>query len=44
MFEVDLGMLEPGTHTLTIGGYNNRKAFSDEVTELLIDDVAVVVR
>lgn len=43
-FEVDLGTLPAGTHTLTVGGYNNKKTFNDEVTEILIDDVMVIVR
>ena len=30
-----------GTHTLRIGGFNNKKTFNDESTEVLIDDVVV---
>ena len=41
-FEVSLGILEPGTHTLIIGGYNNQKTANNESTEVLIDDVLVV--
>ena len=35
----DLGTLPAGTHTLTIGGFNNKKTFNNEVTEILFDDV-----
>ena len=31
--------LSAGTHTLSIGGYNNKKTFSDEVTTAVIDRV-----
>jgi glucose/arabinose dehydrogenase len=41
LFQVNLGTLAAGTHTLTIGGYNNKKTFNDEVTDVLIDDVVV---
>jgi glucose/arabinose dehydrogenase/chitodextrinase len=41
LFEVDLGTLTAGTHTLTIGGYNNQKTFNDEITEILIDDIGL---
>ena len=36
-----LGTLGAGEHTLTIGGYNNKKTFNDETTEVLIDDIVV---
>jgi glucose/arabinose dehydrogenase len=39
LFQVDLGTLAAGTHTLTIGGYNNKKTLNDEITDILIDDV-----
>ena len=39
--ELDLGVLGPGSHSLTIGGYNNKKTLADETTDLLIDDVTV---
>jgi len=42
LFQVDLGTLEAGDYTLTIGGYNNKKTSKNETTELLIDDVLVV--
>jgi K319L-like, PKD domain len=41
LFEVNLGILEAGNHTLTIGGYNNKKTYYDESTRVLIDDVLV---
>jgi hypothetical protein len=34
--------LPAGTHTLVIGGYNNRKDSTSERTTILIDDVSVV--
>ena len=37
----DLGTLAAGTHTFTIGGYNNKKTFTNEFTTLLFDDVGV---
>ena len=40
-FHIDLGTLAAGTHTLIIGGYNNKKTFNDESTAILIDDVIV---
>ena len=39
----DLGTLSAGTHTVTLGGYNNKKTFNNESTEVLIDDVVAVV-
>ena len=39
LFQVDLGTLAAGTHTLVIGGYNNKKTYNDESTTILIDDV-----
>jgi hypothetical protein len=41
---IDLGTLAAGTHTLTLGGYNNKKNSTSERTTILIDDVSVVVR
>ena len=41
LFEVNLGILEAGDHTLIIGGYNNKKTYYNESTEVLIDDVLV---
>ena len=41
LFEVNLGTLEAGDHTLIIGGYNNKKTYQNESTEVLVDDVLV---
>lgn len=40
-YTVNLGSLAVGSHTLTIGGYNNKKTASDETTQVMIDDVIV---
>ena len=40
-FTVNVGALGVGTHTITIGGYNNKKTYNDESTVVLIDDVVV---
>ena len=39
--ELDLGVLSEGQHTLTIGGFNNKKTYGDETTEILFDDVVL---
>ena len=44
LFSADLGTLGAGSHTLTLGGYNNRKSYTNETTEVLIDDVVVSTR
>jgi glucose/arabinose dehydrogenase len=36
-----LGPFASGTHTVVIGGYNNKKTFADESTEILIDNVLI---
>ena len=36
-----LGTLAAGTHTLTLGAFNNQKTFADESTTLLIDEVSI---
>jgi hypothetical protein len=41
VFEVNLGTLSSGNHTLTVGGYNNKKTTDVESTEVLIDDVVI---
>ena len=41
---VDLGVLAAGSHTLTIGGFNNKKTDSDERTDVYIDDVSLIAR
>ena len=33
--------LAAGKHTLSLGGFNNKKTYRNEVTEVLIDDVAL---
>jgi hypothetical protein len=43
-FEIPLGTLPAGTHTLTLGSYNNKKNGITERTTVLIDDVSVMVR
>lgn len=39
--EIYLGDVPAGAHTLTIGGYNNKKNASDETTTMVIDDVVM---
>src|SRR3546814_7448315 len=38
---LDLGSLGAGSHTLAIGGYINQKSWSDEFTQITLDDVLV---
>jgi hypothetical protein len=33
--------LTAGEHSVVVGGYNNKKTYRDETTEVLIDDVSV---
>ena len=40
-FQVNLGLVSAGSHTIVIGGYNNLKTFTNESTEVLIDDVVI---
>jgi hypothetical protein len=40
-FTVNLDAVAAGTHTLTIGGHNNKKTSAAENTEVLIDDVMI---
>jgi hypothetical protein len=40
-FEINLGVLSAGEHSIVVGGYNNKKTYRDETTEVLIDDVTV---
>ena len=42
LFQANLGTLSEGEHTLIIGGYNNKKTYNNETTEILIDDVQMV--
>ncbi len=44
LFEVNLGTLPAGSHLLTFGGFNNKKTYTDEWTEVLIDDLLIVAR
>ena len=39
--EVNLGTLTAGNYTLAFGGYNNKKTYNNESTEVLIDEVLV---
>jgi hypothetical protein len=43
VFQISLGTLPAGTHTLVLGGYNNKKTTSTERTTILVDDVSVSV-
>ncbi len=38
---IDLGTLSAGSHTITIGGYSNKKTYNDESAEILIDHVSL---
>ncbi len=38
-FTVDVGTLTPGNHTITLGGYNNKKTLNDESIDIRFDDV-----
>jgi hypothetical protein len=38
---VDLGVLQAGPHSITIGGFNNKKTLRDERTDIMIDDVVL---
>lgn len=40
-FEVNLGTVAAGNHTIRVGGFNNKKTFNDETTTILIDDVKI---
>lgn len=39
LFSLNIGTVSAGSHTLSIGSYNNRKTHVNESTELLVDDV-----
>ena len=43
LFQTNLGTLNVGTHTLTIGGYNNKKNDIDEDTQVFVDDIKAEV-
>ena len=38
-YQIDLGTVSAGPHTLVLGGYNNLKTLSNESTTVAIDDV-----
>lgn len=38
---LDLGALGAGSHTVVLGGYNNKKTLADEETTIWIDDVGI---
>ena len=40
-YQIYVGSLPAGNHTIILGGYNNKKDAADESTTILIDDVAV---
>jgi len=42
VFTVNLGTLSAGSHSLRIGGYNNRKSMDNEWSEIWIDRVLVI--
>ena len=39
LVQLNLGTIAAGTHTLALGGYNNKKNSSSETSEILIDDL-----
>ncbi|MBW2275301.1 MAG: hypothetical protein JRG96_18700 [Deltaproteobacteria bacterium] len=39
---LDLGVLSAGTHTIALGGYNDKKNLPDEFTAFFFDDVAIL--
>ena len=41
IFNTSLGELSSGSHTLTIGGYNNQKTLTTESTHIYLDDISV---
>ncbi len=40
-YQIYVGNLSAGNHTIILGGYNNKKDATDESTTVLIDDVAL---
>lgn len=44
LYSRTIGPLAAGQHTLMLGGWNNRKSYPDETTEVLVDEVQVVTR
>lgn len=41
LFEISLGIVPAGTHTLTLGGYNNKKDGATERSGIRFDDVSL---
>lgn len=41
LFQIDLGTLTAGPHTIVVGGYINRKTYNDEFNEVLIDELSL---
>jgi len=41
LLELDLGTLAAGEYKLTLGAYNNKKTFANELTDVLIDEVVL---
>ena len=39
VFTVTIPNVPAGSHTLRLGGFNNKKTYNDEKTEILVDDV-----
>ena len=42
LFEIELGELAAGSHTLIIGGFNNKKTWYNEVTTIQVDAISVI--
>ena len=40
--KISLGKLTAGKHTLVVGAYNNKKTYQDEITTVLIDNIAIL--
>ena len=38
---IEVGLLSAGSHTLTLGAFNNKKTAFDEVTNILLDNVRI---
>jgi Ca2+-binding RTX toxin-like protein len=38
---IDVGELGAGTHTVTLGGFNNKKSLNDEITQVRFDDLEI---
>jgi hypothetical protein len=38
-FDVEL---RPGVHTITLGGWNNKKTFSSEISYIYFDDIEIL--